>query len=50
MDICKKEQDDDSVGNLLKFVRQRPEQNKTMRPKNYQHHYPPPQKNITKGK
>ena len=44
MDTYNKEQDDDSVGKLLKFVRQRPEQNKTMCPKNYHHHYPPPQK------
>ena len=32
------------MNNLLKFVGQRPEQNKTRHPKNYLHHYQPPQK------
>ena len=39
MDIYNKEQDDDSVDNLLKFIGQRLEQDETMHPKSYLHHY-----------
>ena len=42
MDIYNKGQDDDTVDNLLKFDRQRPDQDETTHPKNYQYHYQPP--------
>ena len=42
--VYNKEQDYDSVNNSLKFVGERPEQNKTTHLKNYQYHYQPPQK------
>ena len=38
MSIYNKEQNDDSVENLLKFVDQKPEQNETRHSKNYRHH------------
>ena len=34
-----KEQNDDSVDNILKFGGQNPDQNKTTYSKNYRHHY-----------
>ena len=38
MNIYKKEQNDNSVDNLPKFVGQKPEQNETSHSKNYRHH------------
>ena len=42
--IYNKEQNDDSVDNLLKFVGQKPEKNETTDSKNYRHHYQLPRK------
>ena len=42
--IYNKEQNDDSVDNLLKFVGQKPEKNETAHSKNYRHHYQLPRK------
>ena len=42
MNIYHKEQNDENVDNLLKFVGQKPEQNDTTHSKNYRHHYQPP--------
>ena len=39
MNIYHKEQSDDSMDNLLKFVGQKPEENETTHLKNYWHHY-----------
>ena len=44
MNIYHKEQNDENVDNLLKFVGQKPEQNETTHSKNYRHHYQPPRK------
>ena len=44
MNIYNKEQNDDNVDNLLKFVGQKPEQNETTHSKNYRHHYQPTRK------
>ena len=44
MNIYNKEQNDDNVDNLLKFVGQKPEQNETTHSKKYQHHYQLPRK------
>ena len=43
MNIYHKEQNDENVDNLLKFVGQKPEQNET-HSKNCLHHYQPPRK------
>ena len=42
--IYNKEQNDDSVDNLLKFVGQKPEKNETTHSKKYRHHYQLPRK------
>ena len=39
MNIYHKEQSDENVDNLLKFVGQKCEQNETTHSKNYRHHY-----------
>ena len=39
MNIYNKEQNDDSVDNLLKLAGPKPEENETTHSKNYQHHY-----------
>ena len=39
MNIYHKEQNDENVDNLLKFVGQKPEQNETTHSKKYRHHY-----------
>ena len=39
MNIYNKEQNDDSVDNLLIIVGQKPEKNGTTHSKNYRHHY-----------
>ena len=44
MNIYLKEQNDENVDNLLKFVGQKSEQNETTHSKNYRHHYQPPRK------
>ena len=44
MNIYHKEQNDENVDNLLKFVGQKSEQNETTHSKNYGHHYQPPRK------
>ena len=44
MNIYNQEQNDDSVDNLLKFVGQKPEENKTTHSKNYHHYYQLPRK------
>ena len=44
MNIYNKEQNDDSVDNLLKTVGQKPEENETTHSKNYRHHYQLPRK------
>ena len=44
MNIYNKEQYDENVDNLLKFVDQKPEQNESAYSKNYRHHYQPPRK------
>ena len=46
MDIYNKEQDDDSVDNLLRFIGQRLEQDETMHPKSFLHHYQPSRKRF----
>ena len=44
MNMYNKEQNDDNVDNLLKFVAQKPEQNETIHSKNYRHHHQLPRK------
>ena len=44
MNIYNEEQNDDSMGNLLKFVGQKPEENETAHSKNYQNYYQLPWK------
>ena len=44
MNIYNKEQNDDSVDNLLKIVGQKPEENESAHSKNYRHHYHLPRK------
>ena len=44
MHVYNKEQNDDSVDNLLKFVGQKPEENETTLSKNYRQHYQLPRK------
>ena len=44
MNIYNKEQNDDNVDNLLKFVGQKPERNETIHSKIYRYHYQPPRK------
>ena len=44
MNIYNKEQNDDSVDNLLKTVGQKPEENETTHSKSYRHHYQLPRK------
>ena len=44
LNIYKKEQNDESVDSLLKFVGQKPERNETTHSKTYRHHYQLPSK------
>ena len=44
MNMYNKEQNDGSMDNLLKFVGQKPEKNKTAHSKNCRHHYQLPRK------
>ena len=44
MNIYHKEQNDENVNNLLKFVSQKFKQNETTHLKNYRYHYQPPRK------
>ena len=44
LNICNKEQNDESVDSLLKFVGQKPEKNETTHSKTYRHHYQLPSK------
>ena len=44
LNIYNKEQNDESVDSLLKFVGQKPEKNETTHSKTYRHHYQLPSK------
>ena len=44
LNIYNKEQNDESVDSLLKFVGQKPERNETTHSKTYRHHYQLPSK------